>query len=63
MLYIPAKAAFGSLDRDLEDAAKIEGASRLQLFFRVSIPLARRGIVSGLLLVLLSRGAAAHHTN
>lgn len=50
MLYMPAKAAFGSVDRDLEDAARIEGANRLQLFFRVSVPLARRGLVSGLLL-------------
>jgi molybdate transport system permease protein len=50
MLYMPAKAAFGAVDRDLEDAARIEGAGRLQLFFQVSIPLARRGLVSGLLL-------------
>ena len=50
MLYMPAKAAFGAVDRDLEDAARIEGAGRMQLFFQVSIPLARRGLVSGLLL-------------
>jgi molybdate transport system permease protein len=50
MLYMPAKAAFGSVDRDLEDAAKIMGASRLQVFWHVSIPLARRGLFSGLLL-------------
>jgi molybdate transport system permease protein len=50
MLYIPAKAAFASVDRDFVDAAKIAGASRLQVFWYVSIPLARRGLVSGLLL-------------
>jgi molybdate transport system permease protein len=50
MLYIPAKAAFASVDRDFVDAAKIAGASRLQVFWHVSIPLARRGLVSGLLL-------------
>ncbi len=50
MLYMPAKAAFASVERDLEDAARIMGASRLQLFWHVSIPLARRGLVSGLLL-------------
>lgn len=50
MLYMPAKAAFAAVDRDLEDAARIEGAGRMQLFFRVSVPLARRGLVSGLLL-------------
>jgi molybdate transport system permease protein len=50
MLYMPAKAAFGSVDRDLEDAAKIMGATRLQLFWHVSVPLARRGLFSGLVL-------------
>src|SRR6185369_14921359 len=50
MLYIPAKAAFASVDRDFVDAARIAGASRLQVFWHVSIPLARRGLVSGLLL-------------
>jgi molybdate transport system permease protein len=50
MLYMPAKAAFGSIERDLEDAARIMGANRLQVFWHVGIPLARRGLVSGLLL-------------
>ena len=50
MLYMPAKAAFGSIDRDMEDAARIAGANRLQVFWHVSIPLARRGLVSGVLL-------------
>jgi molybdate transport system permease protein len=50
MLYIPAKAAFASVDREFVDAAKIAGANRLQVFWHVSIPLARRGLVSGLLL-------------
>lgn len=50
MLYMPAKAAFGSVERELEDAARIMGANRLQVFWHVGIPLARRGLVSGLLL-------------
>ncbi|HVT89433.1 MAG TPA: molybdate ABC transporter permease subunit [Tepidisphaeraceae bacterium] len=50
MLYIPAKAAFASVDHDLEDLARCLGASRFQLFWHVSIPLARRGLVSGILL-------------
>jgi molybdate transport system permease protein len=50
MLYMPAKAAFASVDRDLEDSARIMGATRLQVFWHVSIPLARRGLFSGLLL-------------
>jgi molybdate transport system permease protein len=50
LLYLPAKAAFSSIDRDLEDTARLMGASRLQVFWHVSLPLARRGIASGLLL-------------
>jgi molybdate transport system permease protein len=50
MLYIPAKAAFASVDRELEDIARLMGANRLQMFWHVSLPLARRGIASGLML-------------
>jgi molybdate transport system permease protein len=50
MLYMPAKAAFAAVDRDLEDSAKIMGANRLQLFWHIAIPLARRGLVSGIIL-------------
>ena len=50
MLYAPAKAAFASVDRELEDVALLFGASRLQMFWHVSIPLARRGLLSGVLL-------------
>lgn len=50
MLYMPAKAAFGSIESELEDIARVMGANRLQMFWHVSIPLARRGILSGLIL-------------
>jgi molybdate transport system permease protein len=50
MLYLPAKAAFGSIDRDLEDAARVSGANRAQVFLHVSIPLAMRGLASGAIL-------------
>ncbi|MGH7214069.1 MAG: molybdate ABC transporter permease subunit [Tepidisphaeraceae bacterium] len=50
MLYLPARAAFAGVDRELEDAARQLGANRLQLFFHVSLPLARKGIASGVLL-------------
>src|SRR5262245_37841183 len=36
MLYIPAKAAFASVERELEDVARMMGANRLQLFWHVS---------------------------
>lgn len=50
MLYLPAKAAFAAVDRDLEDTARLMGAGRLRLFWHVSLPLARRGLASGLIL-------------
>jgi molybdate transport system permease protein len=34
----------------MEDHARLMGASRLQLFWHVSVPLARRGIASGVVL-------------
>jgi len=50
MAYMPAKAAFASVERELEDMATLLGANRLQIFWHVSIPLARRGLISGIVL-------------
>jgi molybdate transport system permease protein len=50
LLYLPAKSAFANVDRELEDLARLLGATPIQQFWHVSLPLARRGIASGLLL-------------
>ncbi|CAA9429843.1 MAG: Molybdenum ABC transporter permease protein ModB [uncultured Phycisphaerae bacterium] len=50
LLYMPAKAAFASVDAELQDVAVLMGAGRLRLFWHVALPLARRGIAGGLLL-------------
>ena len=50
MLYLPAKAGFATVERELEDIATLMGASRWQTFWHVSIPLARRGLMSGVTL-------------
>jgi molybdate transport system permease protein len=50
LLYLPAKAAFATVDRDLEDIATLMGASSFQTFWHVSLPMARRGIIAGLML-------------
>ncbi len=50
LLYLPAKSAFANVDRELEDIARLFGANPLQIFWHVSLPLARRGIAAGLLL-------------
>ncbi len=50
LLYLPARAAFAGVDPDLVAAARLSGAGGLRLFWHVGLPLARRGIASGLLL-------------
>lgn len=46
----PARAAFESVDKEFEQAARVLGISELAIFFRVTLPLAWRGILAGLLL-------------
>jgi molybdate transport system permease protein len=50
LLYLPARAAFASIDPEFDDLARLMGASHRQMFWHVSLPLAARGIASGLLL-------------
>lgn len=45
-----ARAAFEDVDHRLEDAAIVLGLNRLQVFLRISLPLALRGIMAGVLL-------------
>lgn len=45
-----ARAAFESVDAQVEDAARVLGLGSLAVFFRVTLPLAARGIVAGVLL-------------
>jgi molybdate transport system permease protein len=50
LLFLPAKSAIAGVDPELEEIGRLMGASRWQIFWHVSLPLARRGIASGLLL-------------
>ena len=50
LVFKAARAAFESVDPQLEDAARSLGISEAGVFFRVSLPLAWRGILAGLLL-------------
>jgi len=45
-----ARAAFEAVDPQLEDAARVLGLREMAVFFRVSLPLAARGITAGALL-------------
>ena len=50
LVFKAARAAFETVEPQLEDAARTLGISELAIFFRVSLPLAWRGILAGLLL-------------
>lgn len=45
-----ARAAFEGVDHQLENAARVLGVPETGIFFRVTLPLAARGIVAGVLL-------------
>ncbi|HET8694263.1 MAG: molybdate ABC transporter permease subunit [Burkholderiales bacterium] len=50
LVFKPARAAFDSVDGQLEQAARVLGLTEWAVFFRVTLPLAWRGILAGVLL-------------
>jgi molybdate transport system permease protein len=50
LTYKPARAAFEGIDGQLEQAARVLGISEIGIFLRVTLPLAWRGILAGVLL-------------
>lgn len=50
LVFKPARAAFEAVDGQLEQAARVLGISAAGVFFRVTLPLAWRGILAGVLL-------------
>ena len=50
MVLKAARAAFLDVDRSLEQAAAVLGASPAAVFWHISLPLAMRGILAGILL-------------
>ncbi len=50
LVFKAARAAFETVDPQLEDAARTLGIGEWALFFRVSLPLAWRGVLAGVLL-------------
>ena len=50
LVFKAARAAFETVEPELEDAARTLGIGEWAVFFRVSLPLAWRGILAGLLL-------------
>jgi molybdate transport system permease protein len=50
LVFKASRAAFETVDPQLEDAARTLGIGEMAVFFRVSLPLAWRGVLAGLLL-------------
>ncbi|WPC43613.1 molybdate ABC transporter permease subunit [Clostridium sp. JS66] len=50
LMYQSCKAAFINMDKVCENAARTLGASELKVFFKVTLPMAFPGIISGLVL-------------
>ncbi|WP_445657180.1 molybdate ABC transporter permease subunit [Achromobacter sp. NCFB-sbj8-Ac1-l] len=50
LVFKSARAAFENVDAQLESAARVLGVCEVGVFFRVTLPLAARGIVAGVLL-------------
>ena len=50
LVFKPARAAFEGVSPQLEQAARVLGLRERSVFFRVSLPLAWRGILAGVLL-------------
>ncbi|MBC7445283.1 MAG: molybdate ABC transporter permease subunit [Polaromonas sp.] len=50
LVFKPARAAFEAVDGQLEQAARVLGTGEAGIFFRVTLPLAWRGILAGILL-------------
>jgi molybdate transport system permease protein len=45
-----ARTGIASVDRDLEDAARVDGATEAQLFRRITVPLASAALAAGLVM-------------
>lgn len=50
LLVRAARVGFEQAQGEMEDAARVEGADSLQIFWHVNLPLATRGIIAGLIL-------------
>jgi molybdate transport system permease protein len=47
LMYQSVKTGFEAIDRDIENAARVDGANEIQLFMNITIPLSYKAIISG----------------
>ena len=50
LMYQSAKSGFQGIEREIEEAARVDGANEWIIFFFISIPLAKRALISGIIL-------------
>ncbi|PAE23656.1 MULTISPECIES: molybdate ABC transporter permease subunit [Bacillaceae] len=50
LMYQSARAGFESIDNEVEDASRVDGASDLKVFLHVTMPLASKAIMTGAIL-------------
>ncbi len=50
LMYQAVKTGFESIDAEIEDAGRVDGANEFQLFMLVSAPLALKSIISGVIM-------------
>jgi molybdate transport system permease protein len=50
LMYQSAKTGFEAVDTEIEDAARIDGATEKNVFIRITLPLAIKAIISGSIL-------------
>lgn len=50
LMFQAARSAIANVDPDLEHAARTLGSSELEVMWRITLPLSRRGILAGLVL-------------
>ena len=53
ILYLNAVAALGKVDPTLAEAARNLGASRVRVFWRITLPLIRPGLFAGMIIVFI----------
>jgi len=50
LMYQSAVTGFETIDKDIEDASRVDGASELKVFTLVTLPLASKAIITGAIL-------------
>ncbi|MBP2239767.1 molybdate transport system permease protein [Cytobacillus eiseniae] len=50
LMYQSAKSGFHGINHDIEEAARVDGASEWRIFLLISVPLASKALISGSIL-------------